>query len=169
MSKRPLVKKNQLNLSGDVDTVMTACVLEYIIKHKALTKSSEVHTFFINSEGGSGQQGLQIANLIMTAPFTINTFAIGAVTSAAIAVFLAGEYRMCTEASQFLIHYGLENQASLPELMRNIEEFKNYKKLIMDRTGESATVVNQWHCTETFFNATKALNRGLVHKICAPW
>lgn len=158
-----------LILEGSVDSEMTTGVFQYIFQQVSEGNTRIPHTFYLNSGGGDGYQGLQIYGLMRSAPFKINVHVTGLCNSAAIAVLLGGSYRFSTPESSFLIHYGEDGQSSLSDLKNNIRHYKNWEQLFAKHTKATKKIIAKWHNSETYFTPQQALACGLIDEIRSPW
>lgn len=161
--------EDTLLLTGSIDEEMTAGVFQYICQQVQSGSTNRPHTFYLNSDGGCSSQGLQLYSLIKNAPFPIDVHVIGRCWSAAIGVLLAGRNRYCTPESEFLIHYGNDEQASVSELKWNIRCLRKWSKMIEVELGISKKKALAWHNSEVYFTPKQALACGLVHEVKFPW
>ena len=130
---------------------------------------------YIDSGGGNVFSGLSYASQLVAAwPFfDITTYAMGSVASAAIPIFLAGEHRIASANTLFMIHKGslrkpptIETQADLKsqtEMMDLIEE--NYNKILTQRSTLTKEELIEKAEKSTWFTAQQAKAWGMVEEI----
>ena len=142
-----------------------------ILKSRAIKK---LHVY-IDSSGGLAFSGLSYASQLITAwpDFEITTYAMGYVASAALPIFLAGEKRVASTTTLFMVHKALirkpptqESQADLraqTEMLDLIET--NYNNILVQRSNLSLVEISEKTEKTTHFSAQQAKEWGMVDEI----
>lgn len=147
--------KPSLAIYGEIEAETTLKVLSFL---KANRRKNVL--IYINSEGGSVHQALQIYKFIKDHKRVI-TIAIGECSSAATIILAAGSKRLATKETEFLIHYGEETNNSIQERKRHdqlLEEMSNiYKEL-----GIGDEALDQFYSKEAPLNFDEAKLINLV-------
>lgn len=131
---------------------------------------------YINSPGGSGQDGLGLADLIISIQkegFEVEAYATGMVASAAVPVLAACGKRVANEGCMFMVHQAKlfkylsqESAADLKAQSRMMEILTNrYLNVLERRTSQPG---NEWLKKmekTTWFTAKEALEWGLIDEI----
>lgn len=96
-------EKNAICILGEIDEDTYAHVAECVFEnYEEYNKEGVV--IIINSQGGSGEHGFAIYDLLSCCNFDITTVAIGMCSSAATILFSLGKKRYITENTVFCIH-----------------------------------------------------------------
>jgi ATP-dependent protease ClpP protease subunit len=152
-----------------------------LLKDKILSENSEEEIkIYISSGGGSLTAAIAFYEWIRIKEIQMTTIAVGNVSSAAIIIFLAGEKRLATAFSSFLIHPGGNYRYDLLRFIgkiiplrrlkedENFEEYNNFVsiKIMKERTNISEDLAKK-SITKSFLflNPEKAKELGLIHKI----
>jgi ATP-dependent Clp protease protease subunit len=131
-------------------------------------------TLYINSPGGSVQDGLTIYDVITLLHAPVRTVCLGFCASMGAILFLAGEKREMMRHGKIMIHdpsYAHhdiggrkphEIQAELDDLNRCREELA---RIIAERTGQPLEKVYEVTAKDTYFNADEAVAFGIATNI----
>jgi len=106
-------KTPKLFLAGEVTDEMTFKVIPFLQENRR--RKVEI---FINSEGGSVQQALQIYQLIKNHG-KVTTIAVAECSSAATLILAGANERLAMFETDFLIHHGSEGSNSRKETWNN--------------------------------------------------
>lgn len=143
-----------LHLAGEVDENMYLAVakyLDYAVPERVL----------LNTQGGDFYCGLAIYDLLL--PLNLTIFATGACMSSGVIIFCAGEKRLATPNTQFMIHYGQDSNETSTEAYHNREMLKLMAQIISSRVRVTKRTVNSWFKADTYMNVDKARTIGLVN------
>lgn len=143
-----------LHLYGDVDEDMYKVCVEFL--SNGVPKNVLLHT-----QGGDFYIGLSIYDLLKKHSPTI--IATGACMSAGVLIFCAGEKRLATPSTQFMIHYGQDSNASSSEAAHNKDMLKLMKDIVASRTNVTRRTINWWFKADTFINVKRAKQIRLVN------
>jgi ATP-dependent Clp protease protease subunit len=155
-----------LNLYGSVDTAMYKKVIEVI---QGLSGYPEWQVT-INSPGGDFTDGKAIYSILSTAPVMVTTMAYGACDSAAVLIFAAGQKRVCTEDTTFLLHDASGKvKGSVPSIKEYAAKLRAedvaYNNILERATGTPSSHWDELSHADTILTATQAKDLGLVTHI----
>lgn len=138
-------------------------------------ESSEEITIYINSPGGSVQDGLAVYDTIMLLNAPVRTVCIGTCASMGAILFLAGDKREMMSHGKIMIHdpaFGggheiggkkpHEIQVELDDLNRCRESLA---RIIAERTGKTIEEIYEVTVNDTYYDAKEAVEFGLATKI----
>lgn len=137
-------------------------------------ESQDEITVYINSPGGSVNDGLAVYDTIRMLNSPVNTVCMGLAASMGAILFLSGEKRFILPRSEIMIHdpsYGggkytgqkpHEIQQQLDSLMKKRDILC---EIISERTGNSLEEVCKRTASDSFFNAKEAIDFGLATDI----
>ena len=126
----------------------------------------------LNSPGGSLRLALGILNFLELLPIKVTTCNMSSCDSAAILLFLAGKYRICTPESRFWLHPVFKESPIVhteQELQVELNCLRQDNQAVIDaiasRTNQD---INAWSAAmenRQFISAQEALETGLTHSI----
>lgn len=138
-------------------------------------ESSEEITIYINSPGGSVQDGLAVYDTIMLMNSPVRTVCLGICASMGAILFLAGEKREMMPHGKIMIHdpaFGgrhemggkkpHEIQAELDDLNRCRESLA---QIIAKRTGKTIEEIYEVTVNDTYYDPDEAVEFGLATNI----
>lgn len=92
----------RIDLSGDVDETMRSQVLRAVLQME--NENIEPISIYLSSQGGEVYSSFAIYDFLRTCKSDIHMYASGCVMSAAVVIYLAGDKRMASENTSFMIH-----------------------------------------------------------------
>lgn len=126
---------------------------------------------FINSGGGSVTDGFAIIDAMEMSDTPIVTYAMGSVGSMALAIYIAGDYRIATRHTRFMYHgvqYGMGGEIIDHKLrMEEVEIMqKMYDELVSERTNfpEEKRKYHRDMKRELYFSAKEAKEFGVANE-----
>jgi ATP-dependent protease ClpP protease subunit len=130
----------------------------------------------VNSGGGQLEEAFSIFGELRAYPGTVTAFADHDCSSAALLIFLAGDYRVATADTKMLIHGARIGRNDLAEpyftagdFQRHAERLQVLNTRILDiltmRSGYHREAFENELLTETQLSAEVALGWGIVHEI----
>lgn len=155
-------------LIGDFDEELFSNFLEAF--HEADSKRGDI-VINIHSGGGSVDVGIALHDVIRTSHNKVITVGLGAVSSMAVLVLAAGDYRLVTEGTTLLIHDGTVNlKNSLLKAKDHLQEQIRLHNWYADRLAERSRLsAAEWRAkmeaSEWFLDANGAVGTGLVDEI----
>ena len=172
---KELLEHRTILINGDIEEDSIERVLIQIKKMSA-NKPKEPITILINSVGGYVFEAQAIIDQMQQTKTPITTIALGKVMSAAFAIYLAGDYRVCGRNSIFLVHNGSEDLGEV-KLGDAIVEADFSKKLLESYARYYASRTNVSHKewleifnsnVDHYYFAEDAKKMGIVHDISEP-
>ncbi len=134
--------------------------------------SSEEITIYINSPGGSVQDGLAVYDAIMLLRSPVRTVCLGSCSSMGAILFLAGDKREMMQHGKIMIHdpafgRGYDIGGKKPhEIQLELDDLNNCKKsltqIIADRTGKTVKEISKVTMKDAFYSAEEAVKFGLA-------
>jgi len=168
------LKNRELFLIGGVDGASSGEMIKKLLYLEKESKTEEI-VIYINSPGGSVQDGLAVYDTIMMMEAPVRTVCIGTCASMGAILFLAGERRQMMRHGKIMIHdpaFGgrhemggkkpHEIQAELDDLNRCREALA---VIISERTGKSMDEIYEVTANDTYYNADEAVAFGLANEI----
>jgi len=127
---------------------------------------------FINSEGGSADDGFAIIGAMEMSDTPIITYGLGEVSSMALAIFVSGDYRLAHRHCRFLYHpiyYGISGtiEDHRQHYVASQSLLNKYNEIILERTKFPKKLMDDAIKTKTdyFFDVNEALKYGVVDGI----
>lgn len=159
-------------LSKEVDSAMALMVVAAMTELETINRYSPI-TFIVMSEGGCWVDALAIYDRISISPCPIIMKAYGLVASAATAIFQAGDERIVSVNSRFLIHDGSEAFEGTPRSFKSwAKASEQDRKLLYEiYSHKSGKPSNYWEsrCShDTWFTAEEIVSEGLADFISIP-
>lgn len=152
-------QQKHLALIGPVNDEMVKHVIR---STPMLNKNANI---ILNTPGGDLYAGLAIYDWIRQESSNSYIIGTGAVMSAGMFILQAAQYRVATPNAQFLIHYGEENITSLPEV-RHAKDMSDLTiEILTERSHLTRRQILKFYEKETYFDAIKALEYGLIDDI----
>jgi|ERR1700733_7547772 len=168
--------KRTYNLMGDINVENMRKLYEWYWAR--ITEDAEGWlSFIITSGGGLNSHGIGFFDLLTSIQKSkIQTTALGDASSIAVLIFMAGEHRVISPRTSFLLHetgrsfdkdqrYSTSDVRKALEYMETFE--KMYSKTIAERSDGKITgeKVLEMMRKETIVNAEQALEFGFAHEI----
>lgn len=176
------IKKGALdiNLIGTIENSTLLALINYLEDAERIFKGKTAGaakrrrlkiTITICSSGGDSTAGVAIYDRIRSSGLPVRTRALGEVSSAALAVFLAGKERLMFE-NAFLAsdktnqktndRSRQEKEITLTQLQR---EDERYSCIILENSRMTKRQLDKFEREEKQINAQEAVKLGLAHKI----
>lgn len=95
-------ESRRMEFSSDVNDVMQSLVIRALLKMQEI--SNDPIEIYFSSDGGSLSSGLAIYDAIRACPCHIAMFGNGTIASAGTIIFLAGDTRVVSQNTRFMIH-----------------------------------------------------------------
>lgn len=158
-------KHGIIYLHGDVDIEM----YDTLAKGLNILSGGDFKqiSIVLNTHGGEVYQAFAIYDLLrlQSTTHTIRIVGVGTVMSAGIIIMCAGDKKVATPLTQFMIHYGQETNDSPSLLNHNKLLFKTMKEMIKANVNVSAKTVSSWFTKDTYMTSADALHIGLIDEI----
>lgn len=134
-------------------------------------KSTKPIEIIINSEGGHIYDGLAMYDRIRQSEHTVHTKGTGTISSMALIVFLAGDYRSCTTNTTFMNHQGTDDsEGKVSDLEISLKENKRLEDLCVSIISEHTSqplnkIKKEIRLGDRYFDSQLALDEGYVHEV----
>lgn len=139
---------------------------------RILKETNEPIILQLYSEGGDYFAGMAIFDELKSSDNSIIIEATGEIYSAAVAVLQAGDERILTPNTRFMIHNvwtASEEHVTLADLRRLTKEVhylsKRYYNILSHKSGLSIATIRKLCEKETYFDAEQAVKFGFADKI----
>ena len=168
-----LLEDRIIFLTGPIGTELANLVIAQLIFLEAKDPSKDIY-LYINTPGGSVNDGLAIIDTMNYIKCDVNTICIGSAMSMGALILSAGTKgkRFALPNSEIMIHQvlisgGLSGQATEIEIYtKNLLRHKALlNKMLSDNSGQPYDKVCQDTERDNFMNAEEALEYGLIDKI----
>ena len=169
-----LMKNREVFLTGGVNAETCNELVKQLMYLDRDEDKREI-TLYINSPGGSVQDGLAVYDTLRLLESPIRTVCLGMCASMGAILFLAGEKREMMEHGKIMIHdpaFGrnhdiggkkpAELQSELDDLIRCREALA---KIIAERTGKPIDDIYEVTVKDSYYNAKEAVEFGLATNI----
>jgi len=172
-------KKGALNIGlvGKIESTILSALMDYledakkVFRCKTARKKHLKITITICSPGGDSAVGLAIYDLIRSSGLPVRTRALGEVSSAALAVFLAGRERLMFENACLFSHKtdqemeGCSRQEKETILAQLQAEDEKYASIILENSKMTRRQLDKFEGLERRITAQEAVELGLAHEI----
>lgn len=122
----------------------------------------------VNSDGGDVSEGLSIVSALMAANTEIHVYVDGIAASMAAVIAECGDKVYMYDYAQLMIHdpfFAGEPEKLTPRQKKSLARCKETLQKILSRRGKDETKISNLMTAETWFNATEALENGLIDEI----
>jgi ATP-dependent Clp endopeptidase proteolytic subunit ClpP len=180
-SEQLILLKTESCVSVDTRTVYITGEVDEKLAHKTivalehLDRSDGDIRIVLNSEGGSEQCGYAIYDAITMCKNKVVIDGYGSVMSIAAAIFQAGDVRRLAKNSLFMVHHGSVSgedtmaQDHLVDLAEQIQKNnERYYSVLMEKSGQSKEIIQEWCKQERFFSAEEAVDVGFADAVFRP-
>lgn len=166
-----LSDSREIFLTEDVNAQSCSCLITQLMYLDRVEPDKEI-TLYINSPGGSVEDGLAVYDVIRLLSAPVRTVCMGTCASMGAILFLAGTKREIMEHGRVMVHdpsFGGNHdisgkkphqiQSELDELNRCRESLA---KIISERTGRTLEEIYKVTEKDTYFGAQEAVAFGLA-------
>ena len=165
------LKDRKLFLTDSVSAETTNMLIKELMYLNKQDKKAEI-TLYINSPGGTVQDGLAAYDTIMLLDAPVRTVCIGLCASMGAILFLAGSKRQIMEHGRIMIHdpafgHGYEMGGKKPhEIQSELDSLNRCREalaaIISTRTGRSLDEIYKATANDTYYSAEEAVEFGLA-------
>ena len=166
-----LLKDRIIFLGSEINTYVANSITAQLLFLEADSPESDIY-FYINSEGGSIQDGLAIYDTMQYIRPSVQTICVGKACSMAAVLLLAGAEgkRVALENSLVMLHQpfaGIGGQATDIEIQtKQITSVRdNIMRIIKQHTNKSIKKIQQDLDREFYLDAPSAKSYGIIDKI----
>ena len=140
------------------------------------TRNIKKLNVYINSGGGNGFAGMAMTDSLRIAinnGFVVKTYAMGMCASAAVPVYLAGQERVTSKNTLFMIHEGRLFKHYASETLKDIDAQREmlemsedqYVSWLVERTNLDQDTIEDYIKETTWFSAEQALEWGFADTV----
>ena len=165
-----LLKERIILLNGEIDSDMSSKIISELLCLDSMGKDDI--KMYINSPGGSVNDGLAIYDTMNFIKSDVSTICVGEASSMGAILLLNGApgKRFCLKNSEIMIHQplgGVKGQATDIDIeaKRIIKTKKLLNTIIASKTNKSLKQVEQDVERDYFMDSDAALNYGIIDKI----
>ena len=167
------LRDRKIFLCGEVDAAHMDQLVKQVMYLDSVSKTEEI-TLYINSHGGSVQDGLALYDTLRLVQAPIRTVSTGIAASMGAVLFLAGDKREMLPHSKLMIHdpsfssmnLGGKKSAEVQLLLDNLNACRQLTaSIIAERTGKTLEEVYQVTAEDTYYTAKEAVEWGLATSI----
>lgn len=163
---------DQISIENIVKTIVEINIIDKINSKKYKNYQSDPINIYINTFGGSPYSALPLYSVIKSSKTDINTYAIGAVMSAGLIIYLAGKERFCYKYSTFMFHeVASDLNGKAEEMKKELIELDRlqeiYNELVIKNTNLDLNELNKIikKSKDWYIDHDLALKLGIVTKI----
>jgi len=170
---KALLKDRVILYNGPIDK---SVIERIVLPLNRLGRSSKPIKLFINSPGGSVEDGQMVVDAILTCKAKVITVALGQAMSAAFDIFLAGDRRIVYPNTILMMHSGssrFETQ-TLPQINKEAELHKRYFDRWSTWYASRTNISKDAWCDmlntglNYYYFPEEALKAGITHEVIKP-
>ncbi len=149
----------KIPLIGEINEQM----FQYLFTHSHTVREQPIE-LILCTHGGDIYTALGMYEYIRKLPVQVIVKVYGPCFSSGMIILQAGDERIGTKNSQFMIHYGQDSSSCLNDLKQINKITKLYGDVLIERSNHTRKKLDSWFNTETFFSGQQALEAGLIDK-----
>ena len=165
-----LLKERIILLNGEIDNEMSSKIISELLCLDSM--SNDDIKIYINSPGGSVNDGLAIYDTMNFIKSDVSTICVGEASSMGAIILMNGAKgkRFCLKNSEIMIHQplgGVSGQATEIDIeaKRIMKTKKLLNEIISSKTNKNMKQVEKDVERDYFMNSTEALKYGIIDKI----
>lgn len=160
------IESRRIEIRSEINEVVASVIVRSLLKMSSINK--EPIELYLSSFGGDAYEGLAIYDAIIACDCDVHIIASGKIMSAAFLVFLAGDVRIASEHTTFMMHsasYGAEGTVKNHEVQVN--EGKRLNNLFLDIAAKRTKRPKKWWYrkilnTDYYLNVDEAKELGVL-------
>ena len=166
-----MLQRREIDCVGKIDRESVNAIILQLRYLQSLDDAGEI-TIFVNSPGGSIDDGLALIDVMAALRCPIRTVCVGLAASMGALLFASGDKRDILPHGRVMIHdpliaggvggSALKLDAVARDLMKARETIA---QILSDRTGHTVEEVYEKTANDTYFDAQEALEWGLADRI----
>ncbi len=168
---KKLIKSRIIILSDPIDSKIAKDIITQTLFLQQENNEKPIKVF-INSPGGSANDGFAIYDILKYSGCPIYTYAIGLCASAAVLVYLSAprNFRFALPNAKFLLHQpSTAITGRVSDIEVNAKEIlklrERYNKIVAEETGQTIEKITQDSDRDFWLTTEEAQSYGLVGKI----
>ena len=165
-----MLSHREIECTGEVTAGMVYALCRQL-RHLQREDPEKEITMFINSPGGSVDDGLVLYDVMKGISCPVRTVCMGMAASMGAVLFAAGDHRDILPHSRVMIHDPLISRTggtalSLQEISENLMQTRQHMgALLAQATGRTLEEIFEKTRKDTFFTAQEAVDFGLADRI----
>lgn len=162
-----LIKDRIIFIDGAITEEMANGVIAQMLHLDAQDKNKTIH-IYINSYGGSVNDGLAIYDISQIISSPIRTVCIGKAFSMGAFLLLMGDERCSTENSRIMLHQPSGGTGgTLKDMEIDLEEGQKLRSILYKIVTDKTKIENpsEEFARDKYYSAEEALNIGIITKI----
>lgn len=165
-----MLQNREIQCIGEIDEASVNAIIMQLLHLNKQDPSGEI-TLYINSPGGSVQEGLALYDVMQAIDCPIRTVCVGMAASMAAVLFIAGDKREMLEHSKVMIHDPrIQNTGGtalgLKVISENLMQVRKMTAEIIARhSNKSVEEILEKTKEDTYFTATEAVQFDLADEI----
>lgn len=160
------LEARRMELRGEVNEMMASIIIRGLLKMSAM--SNEPIEIYLSTFGGDAYEGFAIYDAIRACECDVNIIASGKIMSAGFLIFLAGDNRIASEHTTFMMHstyYDSEGTVRNHEVAVN--EGRRINNTFLDIAATRTKRNRRWWYRsilnqDKFFNVVEATELGIL-------
>jgi ATP-dependent Clp protease protease subunit len=137
------LQSRRIQLDMDVGDLMASIVIRSLVKMSEI--SDEPIEIFLSSYGGEAYAGFAIYDAIRACPCDVIIHATGKIMSAATLIYLAGDIRLASKHTTFMIHsVSSGTQGKIKDQEIDVLEGKRINNIMLDILTERTKMKKTW-------------------------
>ena len=166
-----MLQRREIDCVGEINRESVNAIILQLRYLQSLDNAKEI-TIFVNSPGGSIDDGLALIDVMAALRCPIRTVCVGLAASMGALLFASGDKRDILPHGRVMIHdpliaggvggSALKLDAVARDLMKARETIA---QILSDRTGHTIEEVYEKTAADTYFDAQEALEWGLADRI----
>lgn len=166
-----MLQRREIDCVGEITRESVNAIILQLRYLQSLDDAKEI-TIYINSPGGSIDDGLALIDVMAALRCPIRTVCMGLAASMGALLFVSGSKRDILPHGRVMIHDPLiaggvgGSALKLDAVARNLMKAREtIARILSDRTGHTIEEVYEKTAADTFFDAQEALEWGLADRI----
>ena len=166
-----MLQRREIDCVGKIDRESVNAIILQLRYLQSLDNAKEI-TIFVNSPGGSIDDGLALIDVMAALRCPIRTVCVGLAASMGALLFASGDKRDILPHGRVMIHDPLiaggvgGSALKLDAVARDLMKARaTIAQILSDRTGHTVEEVYEKTANDTYFDAQEALEWGLADRI----
>ncbi|MBD5118903.1 MAG: ATP-dependent Clp protease proteolytic subunit [Clostridiales bacterium] len=166
-----MLQRREIDCVGEINRESVNAIILQLRYLQSLDDAKEI-TIFVNSPGGSIDDGLALIDVMAALRCPIRTVCVGLAASMGALLFASGDKRDILPHGRVMIHDPLiaggvgGSALKLDAVARNLMKAREtIAQILSDRTGHTVEEVYEKTAADTYFDAQEALEWGLADRI----
>lgn len=160
------IVNRQIHVDSDVNDQMATIIIRAILRLNEV--SHEPIALFLSTYGGDAYAALSIYDAIRSSPSDITIYASGKIMSAGVVIFLAGDFRLASLNTTFMMHsVSSQTSGKVRDQEIDVLEGKRLNNLFLDLLAQRTKMTKKWWYRQIlshdkYMDTKSALEYGLI-------